>query len=414
MTRYLRTTITGVAVGALLLAGCGGGDGADGDKTLTIWNYYTAGGQNDALEQQNELWEESHPGVDVEVVQIPLEQLPSKLLATATTQDGPDIILDNVVVDFPSLAEAGVLADMTDYWESYADADQFSDSAVWKYDDKVYNVMSYTNLLALYYNADALDKLDIDPPTNLDEFQAALDKVAADGSYTPLSMSGAPTVEGAWMFMPLLLGEGVDYCNLDEESLETGFERLESWNQDGVVPREAANWDQTDAWQSFATGKYAFGINGNWNLGDARDLSFEVGTTRFPAGSDGSRVFPGGEGLAIGAFADDPDLAWDYIEQAWLSADAGRINFKASGQIPTRADLAENKAITDDGLVAPFVEAAAETAAWPLNEKTADMQTAIGKASSAVLSGELNAAEAAEQAYEGVDGALEEGGGACS
>lgn len=415
MMRRLQMTTCGVATVALLLTGCGNGnDDSDGDvTTLTIWHYYTAGGQNDALEQQNERWAAENPDIDIEVVQIPLEQLPSRLLATASTQDGPDIILDNVVVDFPSLASAGVLADMTDYWEGYEDSDQFADSAVWSQDEKVYNVMPYTNLLGLYYNADALDELGVDPPTTVEEFQEALETIEEDGQYTPLSMAGAPTVEGAWMFMPLLLGEGQDYCNLEQSSLESALEQLQSWSDEGILPGEAANWDQTDAWQSFATGRYAFGINGNWNLGDAPDASFDVGSTRFPAGSDGSQVFPGGEGLGIGAFADDPDLAWRYIEEAWLDPEAGLINFDASGQIPTHSDAANSPEVTDDELVRPFVEAASDPAEWPLNENTADMQAAMGRATSAVISGQEDAGAAAQTAYEEVAQAREDGGGDC-
>src|SRR6478735_396909 len=176
-----RSAAAAVLAGCLALSACGGG-GSDSDadsgsgssggsKTLTVWTYYVAGGQNDALEQQNAMFEKANPGVKVKTVQIPFDQLPSKLLATATTQEGPDVVLDNVVVDFPSLASAGVLADLTDDWDGYADKDLFSDSSVWKFDDKVYNVMSYTNLLGLYYNKDALAKLKIDPPTTMDEFQ---------------------------------------------------------------------------------------------------------------------------------------------------------------------------------------------------------------------------------------------------
>jgi len=409
--------------GCLALSACGGG-GSDSDadsgsgssggsKTLTVWTYYVAGGQNDALEQQNAMFEKANPGVKVKTVQIPFDQLPSKLLATATTQEGPDVVLDNVVVDFPSLASAGVLADLTDDWDGYADKDLFSDSSVWKFDDKVYNVMSYTNLLGLYYNKDALAKLKIDPPTTMDEFQSALEKVAADGSYTPLAESGAPTVEGAWMFMPQLLGEGVDYCNLSEDALTTGLDRVEGWAKDGITPRETATWDQADAWSAFTSGKYAFGINGNWNLGDAAKAKLGIGTTQFPAGSDGSKDFPGGEGIGIGAFAKDKDLAWKYVEDAWMSKDASLINFKASGQIPTRSDLAEDPAVTSDELVQPFVKAAGDTAAWPLNEQTAAMQTAIGQASSSVLSGQSSAADAASKGLQGVEDAKQKGGGGC-
>lgn len=415
-----RSAVVGAAVvGSLLLASCGGGEeaGTDaaegGDRTLTVWTYYVAGGQNDALEAQNALFEEANPGVTIETVQIPFDQLPSRLLATATTQDGPDIVLDNVVVDFPTLAAAGVFADITEYWDGYADKDLFSEGSVRRYDDKVYNVMSYTNLLGLYYNQDALDAVGIQPPETMEEFEAALAAVAADGTYTPLAQSGAPTVEGAWMFMPQLLGEGVDYCNLDEDALLTGMERIQGWAEAGITPRETATWDQADAWSAFTTGDYAFGINGNWNLGDAASAGFTVGTTQFPAGSEGSHVFPGGEGIGVGAFAEDPDLAWKYVEEAWMSSEASLINFENSGQIPTRSDLSDNEALTSDELVQPFVAAAADTADWPANEQTAAMQTAMGQASSAVLSGEKDAATATSEALENVEAAKEEGGGSC-
>ena len=406
------------AIGMLVLSACGDGSdtgsgSADGQQTLTVWTYYTAGGQNDALEQQNALWAESHPDVTIETVQIPFEQLPSKLLATATTQDGPDVVLDNVVVDFPTLASSGVLADLTGYWDGYADKDLFPDSAVWSYEDKVYNVMSYTNLLGLYYNADMLEEAGIEPPETMEEFQAALEQLAPDNEGSVLAESGAPTVEGAWMFMPHLLGQGKDYCTMTEADLTTNLQTVQGWSQDGVIPRETATWDQADAWQAFMSGDYPFGINGNWNLADARGADFTIGTTRFPAGPEGSHVFPGGEAIGIGAFAEDKDLAWQYVEEAWMSQEASLINFEASGQIPTRSDLADDETITSDELVQPFVEAASETGAWPLNQETAAMQTAVGEAHSAVISGQSEPADAARTAIEAVTAAREDGGGSC-
>lgn len=416
-----RAQVAGAAViGMLVLSACGNGSdegsgsgSGGGAKTLTVWTYYTAGGQNDALEQQNALWAKSHPDVTVKTVQIPFDQLPSKLLATATTQDGPDVVLDNVVVDFPTLASSGVLADLTEYWNGYADKGLFPESAVWTSEDKVYNVMSYTNLLGLYYNKDLLDKAGVTPPQTMEEFQAALTKLAPTYKNSVLAESGAPTVEGAWMFMPQLLGEGKDYCSMTEADLAKNLTTVQGWSQGGVIPRETATWDQADAWQAFMSGKYPFGINGNWNLADAKSADFTVGTTRFPAGPQGSHVFPGGEAIGIGAFAKDKDLAWQYVQEAWMSKEAGLINFKASGQIPTRSDLADDPAVTGDALVQPFVAAAGETGAWPLNKETAAMQTAVGQAHSAVVSGQSDPAKAAKDAMSGVTAAREKGGGSC-
>lgn len=415
---------------ALLTAACGGTDdssagtedseqpaasneGGAGDDTLTVWTYYVSGGQVDALEAQNELFAETHPDVTIEHVQLPFDQLAPRLLAGVSTGDGPDIVFDNVVVDFPALAASGALLDLTDYWDGYADADQFPDSAIWANDEGIYNLMSYTNLLALYYNADALGELGIDPPESVEDLEAAMAAVAEDGTYTPLAMSGVASPEGAWMFMPILLGEGIDYCSLDGDHVEEALSTVASWQESGFIPTETATWDQADAWQAFASGSFAFGINGNWNLGDIESLPFEVGTVRYPAGSEGSRVFPGGEGIGIGAFTDSPDLAWDYLEAAWFSQEAGLINFENSGQIPTRGDLADAPEVQADELVRPFVEAAGETASWPQNENTAAMQNAVGQAVSDAISGGASPADAAAAAVDGVNSGIEEGGGAC-
>lgn len=391
-------------------------EGDDGDgQTLTVWTYYVSGGQIEALEAQNELFADTHPDVEVEHVQIPFDQLASRLLAGVSTQDGPDVVFDNVVVEFPALAASGALLDMSDYWGAYGDAAQFPESAVWTHEDGgIYNVMSYTNLLAMFYNENVLSEYGIAPPSTIDELETAMATVAAAGQYTPLAMSGVASPEGAWMFMPLLLSHGVNYCNLESDAVEDAFGTMERWASEGYIPTETATWDQADAWQAFVSGDYAFGFNGNWNLGDVDNAPFTVGTALYPAGgSEGSVVFPGGEGIGIGAFTDDPDLAWSYIEEVWMSSEAGQINFQESGQIPTRGDLADTPEVQENELAQPFVEAAKATAAWPGNPNTAAMQNAVGQALSGVISGGLSAADAAAMAIDEVNDEIEAGGGSC-
>lgn len=414
MRRHRTVIGATAATGMLLLAACSGGGGeSDDPNTLTVWSYFTSPGQIAALEEQNALFQEAHPEITLESVTLPGDQVVQRLLSTATTQEGPDVVFDNVVVDFPTLAGSGVLYDMSSYWAEYEDADQFPENASWEYEGGVYNVMSYTNLLGLYYNADALDEIGIEPPTTIEEFDAALQAVLDDGRYTPLALSGAPDVGSAWVTFAQLLGDGVDYCTITEEATESVFSRVESWAESGIIPQDAATWDQTDAWQPFMTGNYAFAINGNWQLGSLEEVDFEVGTTRYPAGSAGSHVFPGGEGIAIGEFASDPDLAWEYIESAFLSAEGSEINYEHSGQIPMRTDVSEGLDLGADELVTPFVEAAAETGTWPANEETGEMQLQFGQATSAVIAGQASAPDAAASAVSGIEEAREEGGGGC-
>ena len=415
-TRALRATAVAAAF-AVAASGCAISstpDSADGKTTLTFWSYYQ-GTQTDWLAGQVKQFEADNPDVDVKIVETVGDQQDQKLLASVATGSTPDLFINNIVVDYPTLQAGGVFADLTDYWNDYADKSQYPDSAAWKTDDKVYNLLPYTNLLGLYYNSDILAKYGIDgPPATLDELDADLAIIKAGGEDEGIALSGAPTVEGAWLFAPQLLGEGVNYCDFDGPKVDAAFDRVESWAKAGYTPQATATWDQNASWQQFMTGKYAFALNGNWQLGNVKESGFNYGTAQFPAPAGGtSVVYPGGEGFGIGAKSKNKDLAWKFIEQAVLSADAGENIFTAAGSIPVRADVAETDVIKNDEFVQPFVTAAQTSGVWPDNTNTAKMQTALGKAVSAVISGQSSAADGAKAATDDIAAALEDGGGSC-
>jgi multiple sugar transport system substrate-binding protein len=388
---------------------------SEGTTTLRFWQYYSAGGQADWLKAQTAKFEAANPGVKVQLVQVVGSQQDQKLLAAVATGNGPDLLINNIVVDFPTLVGGGVMKDITAEWNAYADKDQYPEAAAWKSDGKVYNLLSYTNLLGMYYNKDILASVGItDPPTTLQQLEADMAKVEAGGKYKALAESGAPTVEGAWLFAPQLLGQGINYCNFSGQPVTDAFNRVADWAQKGYLPKATATWDQNAAWQQFMTGKYAFGLNGNWQLGNVKKAKFKYGTTQFPAPAGGkSVVYPGGEGVAIGAQSKHPDLAWKYIQEVFLSKEGGQSLFAAAGSIPVRADVASVPEIKKDPYVQPFIKAAQTSGQWPNNPKTADMQTALGKAVSGVISGQLSGPEGAEAAIKNVAAAQKSGGGTC-
>lgn len=420
-TRRLRLVVAASAV-LLTVGGCtisstssdGGGGAAAGTTTLTFWEYYQ-GTQLDWLKAQVATFEKANPTIKVNLVQVVGSQQDQKLLASVATGTTPDLLINNIVVDNPTLVSGGVMKDLTPYWNAYADKDQYPSSAVWKTDGKVYNLMSYTNLLGMFYNKDILDATGITtPPTTLGELQADLAKVKAGGKYQGLAESGAPTVEGAWLFAPQLLGEGINYCNFTGDKVNAAFNRIAGWSKNGYVPLATATWDQNASWQQFMTGKYAFAFNGNWQLGNVKAATFKYSTTEFPAPAGGkSQVYPGGEGFAIGAKSKNPDLAWKFLEQMVLSKQGNQSVYELAGSIPVRADVADIPAIKSDTFVQPFVKAAQGTGQWPNNKNTADMQTSLGKAVSAVISGQQTAAEGAKAAMTNISANIQKGGGSC-
>lgn len=416
--RTRRLVIAVVAALALATSGCAiqSGGNSGGGKTLTFWNYYQ-GTQLDWLKAQAATFEKKNPGVNIDLVQTVGSQHDQKLLAGMSTGSTPDLFINNIVVDFPTLVSAGVLLDLTKYWKTSPVRTQFPENAAWTSKGRVYNLMSYTNLLGMYYNKDILDEYGIQPPTTLDELTAAMKKVQAGGKYQGVALSGAPTVEGAWLFAPQFLGQGVDYCNLSDEksNVQTAFDRVADWRKSDLIPKAAATWDQNASWQQFMTGKYAFGINGNWQLGNVKKASFAYGTVQFPAPEGGkSQVFPGGEGFGIGSKSKNPTLAWKFLEQMIMSKQGGESVFRYAGSIPLNSEASSSKAITDDRYVGPFVTAAQDTANWPKNPQTAAMQTALGKSISSVISGQTSADAAASGALASIAAARKKGGGGCS
>ena len=431
-----RWTALAAATAALGLAACGSsGSGSSGGSagsgsgsgtsssasassggkktTLTVWTYYTGADQIKALKQQDALFEKQNPNVTVKQVQVAGTQLDPKLLAAAAAHTGPDVFLDNVVVDFPELVAAHALAPLTNEWNSYSGKSQYPTAGTWTSGGQIYNVMSYSNLLGLYYNKNILAQYHLSPPTTTQQLVSDMAVIKKGGKYTPLAAAADPDVDGAWTWFPILLDNNVNYCTATASNMTPMFQTISDWTNAGYLPKAAATWMQADSWTQFATGKYAFGINGNWNLGSVPSLKFKVGTTQIPSSTSEQHVFPGGEGLGIGEYSKIKALDWKYLEDAWLSKQANVIDFTDSGQIPTRADVATTPAVKKNTLVQPFVAATKTVSAWPKSSKTAQMQKSVGVELSDVVSGQASPSDAASAAASALSSDIKAGGGGC-
>lgn len=396
--------IAATAAFALALAGCtpssqsNGGGSADAD-TLTVWHYFSDDNQVKILEDYKAMFEESHPDVTVENVFVPYDQLNPRLISSASNETGPDVVVFNGA-DASTLALGGALQPLDDYWADFADADQFPDSVVHAIDDTTYAVQGYVNLLGLWYNADLLSEIGVEPPETIEELNAALDAAVGAG-HGGITLSGLPNSQGEWQGYPWLSSFGFTYADPDRAALVEGFSLIQKWTESGALTREASTWDQTVPFQTFAAGGYAFAENGNWQMGTAESTAdFEYGVVPLPIGDGG--VYLGGEGQGIGAFSKNPDLAWEYLAETYFSEEGGVIAAETVGSIPARSDAAEADVVTGNPLVAPFAASIADNganypdAAVP-PEAVADVQLAVGQAWSAVISGQLTPDAAADQ-----------------
>ncbi len=378
--------------------------------TVTVWHYFSVASQVQELKDLAALYNKSMPNVHIDYVFVPYDQLPNKIVAAAAASTGPDVVVYNGP-DVGQFVDARAIADLSPYWNSFADKDQFVPAVVHSIGGKVYGVQGYVNLLGLWYNKDILDKLGLKPPTTIDELTADLAKISAAG-YKGITLTGKPNDQGEWQAYPWLSAYGWSYSNPSASALEKAFGLMTSWVDKNYLSRIVVTWGQSAPFQAFTVGDVAFAENGNWQLGTAKaHAKFNYGVVPMPSGTQGAQVYLGGEAESIGGFSKNPQLAWDFLKGSYFSKEGQLIAFRDVGSIPSRKDAASDPLVTSDTLLAPFAQEVQNNGAlYPPDAgpvtKVQNAQLVVGQQWSAVIAGQETPASGAQKAVAGVKSEL--------
>ncbi|WP_225101090.1 extracellular solute-binding protein [Streptomyces sp. CoH27] len=292
------------AVGALAsLTACGGGSGSSGaghasSGTYTFWDPYP---QFDASSPWGKLVSDcgTKAGVKVKRTAYDTTDLGNKALLAAQQGNAPDVMLvDNPVVS--TLVEAGILTKTSDLGLDTKSI-QKNIIGAGTIDGSAYGVPIGANTLALYYNKKVLSAASVDPASIKDwaSLTAALKKVKAAGK-KGITFSAINTEEGSFQFLPWFWGAGGDLTKLNSSQGVAALSLWKQWVDAGYAPKDVLQNTQTTSWQEFATGTYAFGENGTWQLGNADKAGFDYGIINVPAQNGGSAPVPtGGEFVTV-------------------------------------------------------------------------------------------------------------------
>ena len=248
----------------------------------------------------------SAAGVGVKRTGFDTTDLTTKTLLAAQQGAPPNVlIVDNPVVS--TLADAGVLNTTEDL---KLDTSTFEANilAAGQLDGKTYGVPIGANTLALYYNKKVLSAAGVDIATvkDWDSLTAALVKVKAAGK-KGITFSAIGTEEGSFQFLPWFWGSGGKLTDLSTGT--AGLQLWTDWLKNGYAPNSVINNTQTTSWQEFATGDYAFGENGTWQLANAKKSGLDWAVIPIPAQKGGNAPAPTG-----GEFVTEPvqkDTAMD-------------------------------------------------------------------------------------------------------
>jgi multiple sugar transport system substrate-binding protein len=264
----------------------------------TFWDPYP---QFDKSSDWSKLVEKcgTDSGVTVTRTGYDTSDLTNKALLAGQQGNSPDLLLvDNPVVS--TLADAGILTDAQDNGLD-ASAIQQNILAAGVLDGKTYGVPIGANTLALYYNKTVLKAAGVDAATIKDwsSLTDALGKVTAVGK-KGITFSAIGTEEGSFQFLPWFWGSGANLTKLDSDQAVQALTLWTDWLKKGYAPNSVINNTQTTSWQEFATGDYAFGENGTWQLDNVKKAGIDYGILTIPGVTGGSAPAPtGGEFMTI-------------------------------------------------------------------------------------------------------------------
>ncbi|MCX2967777.1 MULTISPECIES: extracellular solute-binding protein [Streptomyces] len=366
MRRAIGTTAL-VAALALAATACGGGGGEEGGDaasgelsgTVTFWDT-----SNDAekatFQRIAEDFENKHPGVDVEYVNIGFDNAQNKFKDAANAGEAPEVMRTEVawVSDFASLQIIEPLDDLAD------DAGDHVPQA-WgstQYDGRTYALPQVIDTLALFYNKRILDEAGVEAPSSIAELKdsaAAIEKTGA----TPFYLRG----DDAYWFLPYLYGEGGDLVDaqarevtVDDPAGAAAFATVEDLLDSGVATTDI-NDGYANQQKAFNNGEAAMIVDGPWAIAgtlagaEFKDDPDNLGVAPVPAGSEDQGAPQGGWNLSVyaGTAPENMDAAKEFARYM-SSAEVQQRTTEELSLLPTRTSVYEEPSVQENQMVRFF------------------------------------------------------------
>lgn len=380
-SRRRRTMAALVAVAALGTAACapgsqGGGssetDAADvetdvssmGKVTLTVWDQEVRSGQDKPLQELNAAFEAKYPNVTIKRVSRSFSDLQKQVRLAISGDDAPDVVqANNARADMGAFVEAGLLRSLDGYAETYGWTDRFSPGirSVASYTEdgatfgegNLYGLPLTGELVGVWYNKAKLQQLGIQPPSTLEEFEAALQNAQQAGEI-PIQFGNLDQWPGIheWGFVQnefvprddiRSLGFGQPGASWTSDANVEAAQTLDRWVQRGYFTNGFNGLGYDPSWQSFVEGQGVFLISGTWLLADLQaGLGEDLGFMLPPVGETGDLAVTGSTGLpfAITDASDNADAAAAYLD--FITSGDAMARIADAGGLPA-VDTAEQQ-----------------------------------------------------------------------
>ncbi|MCA9859582.1 MAG: extracellular solute-binding protein [Thermomicrobiales bacterium] len=406
--RLFRATslaLTLLLASAFLVPGLGPVATAQDSGSLTLWHGWT-GAEADTLNNQIiPAWQEANPGIEIDVLAVPFDQLKNKYQTEAATGGGPDLLIGPA--DWVGeLAEAELILPLDDLVGEDVLA-QYVESAVdaLRIDGQLYGLPESVETVALYYNTDLVPTA---PASTADLISISAEIAAADSGNYGLALFSNFYHPAGYLF-----GWG---GQIFDDTNHSAFDAPETvsflgWMKD-LTSQPGVYYQNDDAAISslFKEGKAGMVINGPWALADYQAAlgADKVAVAELPVISENgdapAKPFLGVKHIMVNSndSGDQAALAARFAE-FFTGAEVGKILADGAGHLPanTGVDVSENPAAS------AFVAQAANSTPMPTIPQMGQVWTPAEDMIGKVLAGDATPEEAAASAAQSINDAID-------
>lgn len=408
----------GGAGGAVIIAGCnggdggdggggdgGGGDGGDGESKGTI-QFLTMGvGDNiqTFFEENNAAFEEE-TGYTIDFTSITWDNAQSTLLTRVKGNKAPDTsrLPSRWIPQFTNLDSLDPLDDLMqgEFLEKFYP----KVAETTKVNGKYYGVpWAYSNK-ALYYNKDVFEEAGLDPENpslnTWDEMLSAAQQIKENASTPAYGLPAADRLTTVSQYLPYHWSYGADI--VDDEgrpavNTDAGIQALDFYSslatEHGVTQSSPLSSTRHDVRSLFENGDVGMHI-GHVYVGlniQNNDTGTNYGIVQMPKGPEGRYCLATTDSMVVYSSSDVKDGVMELLRFYYETERRFQYS-KQKGFMPVVKGVGEREYFADDPLWSKFVEASQYARSRPkltnLNEVTNVMVTAVQQAVSGSQSAE--------------------------
>jgi multiple sugar transport system substrate-binding protein len=405
--------LVGAVSVAVLLAAC-----ARHENGPVVLRFWAMGREGEVVRELLADFERTHPGIRVDVQQLPWTAAQEKLLTSFAGDVTPDLCqLGNTwIAQFAALGALAPLQDIAARSTTVTATDYFD--GIWasnRIGDGIYGVPWYVDTRLIFYRRDLLAKAGFDhAPVDWNEWSkvlAALKRRSPQtyGVLLPLN-EFEPLLALALQQDTPLLRDGDRYGNFRSPAFRRTLQFYLDIFRNGWAPA-VSNTQISNVWDEFGKGFFSFYISGPWNIGEFKrrlpaDKQDSWMTAPLPGPNGPGASSAGGSSLVVFERSKHKQEAWQVIE--YLSQPAVQQRFYAmTGNLPPRRSAWADQRLARDPYAQAFRDQLERAKSPPKVPEWERIATEMRLVTEALVAGQLTLDQAVTELDARADRILE-------